>query len=295
MEDIPADYLLDIYDFRTNQFFHLNTDIPNSNFLSLVESSPVMHVQVTTREEASDRPLLLKGRNFDLSNGLILTTPGSNEVCMRISERGGANLGTGLVSWDGAVALAKYFEKFPELLSSKRVLELGSGTGIVGIAAHFLGAGSVRLTDLPYAMENLNTNLGLNRLGSETRVSAQILDWKDPRSFPSAEDVDIIVGADIVWLEELVPPLVQTLVSCSEHRTIVYLAHQVLSNLFPLCHDNRQSADPIATHGRATLPAAPANLRGPPRAQRRTATRMVSARDRHIYREEESGRGRSSR
>ena len=45
------------------------------------------------------------------------------------------DLGLGGVVWDCGVALAELLDAHPELVRGKRVLELGSGTGVVGIAA----------------------------------------------------------------------------------------------------------------------------------------------------------------
>ena len=35
--------------------------------------------------------------------------------------------------------LSKYLERFPDLVKGKKCIELGAGTGIVGIAASLLG------------------------------------------------------------------------------------------------------------------------------------------------------------
>lgn len=40
-------------------------------------------------------------------------------------------------------------------LKGNKVLELGSGTGLVGLAAAILGADQVMLTDLEYTLDNL--------------------------------------------------------------------------------------------------------------------------------------------
>jgi predicted nicotinamide N-methyase len=55
--------------------------------------------------------------------------------------------------WDGALCLIAYWNKnvniANEYLLDKNVLELGSGTGAVGIAAAAFGPTKVLLTDLP--------------------------------------------------------------------------------------------------------------------------------------------------
>ena len=63
-----------------------------------------------------------------------------------LQEREEAFLGTGLITWDGAVVLAKYMEWHPSAVSQKRILEVGAGTGVAGMAAALLGASSVLLT-----------------------------------------------------------------------------------------------------------------------------------------------------
>ena len=38
---------------------------------------------------------------------------------------------------------------------------------------------------------------------------------------------DLVIGADVVWLEHLVPPLVQAIATCMSDLSTLYLAHQV--------------------------------------------------------------------
>lgn len=55
--------------------------------------------------------------------------------------------------WDGAIVMISYWNKNKdvalELFAGKRVLELGSGTGLVGIGASAFSPTKVYLTDLP--------------------------------------------------------------------------------------------------------------------------------------------------
>ncbi len=84
------------------------------------------------------------------------------------------NCRTDAVVWDAGLVLANYLwynicecdgtlgdsEKTP--FAGARVLELGSGTGLVGILAGALGAKKVVLTDLPHAVPMLRKNVEKN-------------------------------------------------------------------------------------------------------------------------------------
>jgi ribosomal protein L11 methylase PrmA len=55
--------------------------------------------------------------------------------------------GTGATVWPAAMVLLKYLEQQPKILQGKRVVDLGSGTGVTSIAAAWLGAQHVICTD----------------------------------------------------------------------------------------------------------------------------------------------------
>jgi predicted nicotinamide N-methyase len=83
----------------------------------------------------------------------------------------------GLKTWGSSLVLSEFVVENKELLVSP-ILELGSGTGLVGITISLLGH-DVTLTDLPEILPNLIKNKEINQIDSDCLV----LDWTDPSSF----------------------------------------------------------------------------------------------------------------
>ncbi|KIJ66389.1 hypothetical protein HYDPIDRAFT_109408 [Hydnomerulius pinastri MD-312] len=154
---------------------------------------------------------------------------------------------TGLRTWRASLILAHYLIEHAELVAHSTVLELGSGTGFIGIlvASLQLHAGavpstsktsgaanspSIILTDVNSAVltrcQN-NIQLPCNRSASHPRIGYRSLDWFDSlscreslSSLLNEASADIILGADIVFDPDLIPPLVATLsLALSSERT----------------------------------------------------------------------------
>lgn len=95
-----------------------------------------------------------------------------------VVERANTGEGTGHTVWDGAVVLAKYLEKaYPRGLVGKRVLELGAGTGLVGVVSSVLGASTVYLTDLEYSLRTCRETIDRNKAVLKGHVECRELDW----------------------------------------------------------------------------------------------------------------------
>lgn len=66
-------------------------------------------------------------------------------------------------AWAGGQALARHVLDCPELVRGKRVIDLASGSGLVGIAALKAGAASVLAADIDrFSVEAIAMNAGLN-------------------------------------------------------------------------------------------------------------------------------------
>ena len=157
-------------------------------------------------------------RTFDIGN-----SPGpSLSITLHEPSLTGDNLGH--KTWAASYLLAKRLPQLrhyipPLSLSSPsnqsspssptlRVLELGAGTGLVGITfASLFDNVVVHLTDLPEIVPNLCRNLEANApliLAKRSRVDGYALDWANLPSSPAADrfTFDIVLAADPLYSPE---------------------------------------------------------------------------------------------
>ncbi|CAI9780534.1 unnamed protein product [Fraxinus pennsylvanica] len=113
-----------------------------------------------------------------------------------------------------------------------RILELGSGTGVVGIAAAAILGASVTVTDLPHVLPNMQFNVDANAKtlklhGGAAEVAA--LSWGDTQNMEAiGREFDMIMGSDIVYHDHLYEPLLETLkffLLKSEKKIVFLMAH----------------------------------------------------------------------
>ncbi|XP_026554564.1 protein-lysine methyltransferase METTL21D isoform X2 [Pseudonaja textilis] len=129
---------------------------------------------------------------------------------LRLTQRSAG--GTGSVVWDAALVLARFLEKKAAqteqsggspvgLLRHKAALELGAGTGLVGLVAASLGA-NVTVTDLEEVQDLLKMNIENNQHLVSGSIQAKVLKWgEDVTDFLPAPD--FILMADCIYYEEL--------------------------------------------------------------------------------------------
>lgn len=135
----------------------------------------------------------------------------------------------GLKTWASSYLLAKRLTSIVDDLAAftpdEQILELGAGTGLVGLAAAAVFQAHVVLTDLPHIVLNLEHN----RLANETRIlmrggstESAILDWNEPSllytqtSGPtrrSRNSFRLILAADPIYSSEHPRLFVQTIVN----------------------------------------------------------------------------------
>ncbi|KAG9317160.1 putative methyltransferase-domain-containing protein [Chiua virens] len=105
-----------------------------------------------------------------------------------------ASPGCGGIAWPAGEVLANYLTlRGEECCTGRTILELGSGTGLVGLVAGKLG-GQVWITDQALLLDMMQVNVKLNQLESSVIVSE--LNWGEalPQEIPRP---DLILAADL--------------------------------------------------------------------------------------------------
>ena len=177
---------------------------------------------------------------------------------LQLEQWSGSRVGSGGYLWGGSRRLASYLEDHGDgdsglvpsrSLPTLSLLELGAGTGGVGLVASVLGCRDVTLTDqgsfvypgefaaptgldaapprrtlLDLARRNVQKNLAV--LDVPAPVVAELL-WGDEEATGALAltSYDIICGGDILLFERSHAALVQTLRRLSNSSTVVLLEH----------------------------------------------------------------------
>jgi len=126
---------------------------------------------------------------------------------------------TGLRTWEAALHLGQYLCANPSLVADKRILELGTGTGYLGIlCTKYLGARHVIASDgSEDVINNLPDNLFLNGLQDSDKITPMELRWghallgTEEQQWNGGRHVDIVIGADITYDSRVNFALVATL------------------------------------------------------------------------------------
>ena len=98
---------------------------------------------------------------------------------------------------------------------NKTILELGAATGINGFSCGILGAKKIYLTDKGGCCNMLEANYELNKNIFEKGVEfiIQELDWTNEKQrelIKDKDNIDYIIGSDLVWNPKLREPLANT-------------------------------------------------------------------------------------
>ena len=111
--------------------------------------------------------------------------------------------------WPGSKVLGEWLTRHSDVVAGKRVVEVGAGCGLPGLVAAAVGARRVTLTDLPEALASLRRNASENARAVSCEVTCEALRWGAHGA--GLPDCDVVLGADVVYKEALIAPLLSTL------------------------------------------------------------------------------------
>ncbi|KEQ99962.1 hypothetical protein AUEXF2481DRAFT_25835 [Aureobasidium subglaciale EXF-2481] len=157
-------------------------------------------------------------RSFKTQDFTVPSNGSGETIQVRISEPNLTSENLGLETWAASHILASQLHhigpkiQFPTPSSNiLPILELGAGTGLVGVTASTLWRQPVVLTDLAPLVPALDANIDLNLEGlqkANTYMEAGTLDWKYPTTLlikdeerPQTE-AHVIFAADTIYSEE---------------------------------------------------------------------------------------------
>ena len=156
-----------------------------------------------------------------MSRTFTIPTTGGNEINIALREPALTADNLGLKTWASAYLLAKRLHTIilPALPrpGPRRVLELGAGTGLVGIAAVAVWGASAHLTDMREIVDNLRWNVAANTgIVTDPEVggtaSCGMIDWRhDVEAETDDARYDVILAADPLYSPQHPQLLVQTI------------------------------------------------------------------------------------
>ena len=134
----------------------------------------------------------------------------------------------GAVVWDCGLVMVRVLALLaPSLLARARVLELGSGTGLCGLAAARLGARHVVLTDLegllPALLANVERNTAHLRGLGPLDVQARAFEWGSDLASLGGP-FDLVVASDVLYDRKHHAGLLATVRGLAEAGASVLLA-----------------------------------------------------------------------
>ncbi|CAG8722491.1 13153_t:CDS:2 [Dentiscutata erythropus] len=149
--------------------------------------------------------------------------------------------------WDSAFVMVKMIRdkilKDRKLLDGKKILDLSTGTGFVGLyLAAFMASLKKRgkrngvktrviLTDLEHALNLIRDNNSLNKHVLEVvncvSIEIESLKWGDSSKAKQLGVVDYVLASDVVYEPDLFDSLIQTLVTvCTPGHTKIFLGYK---------------------------------------------------------------------
>ncbi|KAJ1379721.1 S-adenosyl-L-methionine-dependent methyltransferase [Sesbania bispinosa] len=171
----------------------------------------------------------------------VIELPVGNDGVLSLhQDNGSMHVGTSV--WPCSLVLVKFADRwtrappnpnpYSQLLDfrGKRAVELGCGCGVAGMGLYLLGLTDIILTDIAPVMPALKRNLKVNKPILRKNLKHSILYWNNPNQIAAINPpFDLVIVADVVYIEESVPSLVSAMESLLAQDGVVLLGYQLRS------------------------------------------------------------------
>ena len=149
--------------------------------------------------------------------------------------------------WAGGLALAHHVLALPEAVRGRRVLDLGAGSGLVGIAAAKAGAASVLSAEIdPNGIAAIGLNAGLN--------GVTVMPCGDDLVGGEPPEVDLVLVGDLFYAREIAERVAVFLDRCLT-AGIAVLVGDPGREFLPLARLDPVAEYAVADVGSAAAPA----------------------------------------
>ena len=194
-----------------------------------MESSQTLHYDVTTQNKEN---MTIDYRNSNYKTVLI---PLPELTDKQIAIKQDFKLGKGGIFWDNSFYITKYMiDNIFTDKSIKNVIELGAGTALPSIAALIKGY-NVVTTDIPKLIPFVDDIITMNKeIYSKSSQSKVIkLSWENKEDIEEVkklnnnEPYDLIIGSELIYLDDLFDDLINTLRELSSEKTVIIMSYKV--------------------------------------------------------------------
>lgn len=106
------------------------------------------------------------------------------------------------------------------------VIELGTGTGIVGLACAAFPAKKVLLTDFAKFKDLVEKNISENKALLRAPCEFATLDWCHPEELVLEEKAKIVIASECIYYGDAMRPLVDTLCYITDSRSRIFMSFE---------------------------------------------------------------------
>ena len=146
-------------------------------------------------------------------------------------------LGKGGIFWDGSYFISKYLlsDLFPKNDKIKTILELGAGTGLPSLVSLVKNNYTVVTTDTKKLIPMINDIMELNKKNfcKEAKSFVTELSWEKKEDIEKVKKLmdnkpfDVIIGSELVYLDDLFDDLINVIRSLSDKNTFIILSYKI--------------------------------------------------------------------